>query len=83
MMDYLDKLGELLEEALNRPPDEREAFLDAACEGNADLRGELVSLLEANARAEGFFEDQAILAHLRPLSQQLLGDRLLGEGLQW
>jgi serine/threonine protein kinase len=35
---------------------DREAYLDAACAADAALRAEVESLLEANARADGFLE---------------------------
>ena len=50
------QIDKLLEQALEREPDRRGAFLDEACKGDAALRQEVESLLSAHARAEGFTE---------------------------
>src|SRR5215213_6018213 len=42
------EVDSLFEEALDRPPAERPAFLDAACAGDAALRRELEQLLAAD-----------------------------------
>jgi len=55
-----DELDRLFDEALDRPPDERAAFLDRACEGRPQLRRELASLLAAEAASEGFLEQEAV-----------------------
>ncbi|MEM8559926.1 MAG: serine/threonine-protein kinase, partial [Bacteroidota bacterium] len=47
-------LEQLLDEAAARPPEERAAYLDAACP-DADLRAEVESLLVAEQDAGGFF----------------------------
>jgi eukaryotic-like serine/threonine-protein kinase len=44
-----DRLGELFERALALAPRERAAFLEAACDGDADLHAELSSLLASHA----------------------------------
>jgi non-specific serine/threonine protein kinase/serine/threonine-protein kinase len=46
----------LLQQALERTPTERAAFLDEACAGDANLRRELDSLLAAEAEAGSFLE---------------------------
>jgi eukaryotic-like serine/threonine-protein kinase len=46
----------LLEQALEREPAERAACLDQACGQDTELRQELESLLQADARASGFLE---------------------------
>src|SRR4030095_16962722 len=46
----------LLESALQRDPLERNAFLDEACRGDAELRGEVGALLDSHAQAESFIE---------------------------
>src|SRR5687768_13910510 len=48
------QIERLYHEAQARPPDERVAFLAEACAGDAALRREVESLLEAPATAEGF-----------------------------
>jgi serine/threonine protein kinase len=45
--------------ALQRAPDERDAFLDRECAGAPWLRAEVASLLEAHDRAGGFIEAPA------------------------
>ena len=44
------RIESLLHAALDRPPDERSAFLDGACGGDAKLRSDVASLLEAHER---------------------------------
>jgi len=41
------QVDRLLEQALEQEPDRRDAFLDQACQGDADLRQEVESLLSA------------------------------------
>lgn len=53
--EWGDKVGRLLEEALEMPPDERAAFLKEACEDEA-LRREVASLVRACEEASVFFE---------------------------
>ena len=50
------RLEEVCEAALERPAEERAAFLAHACGGDEDLRCEAASLLEREARAHGFLE---------------------------
>ena len=50
------KVDKLLEQALEREPSKRAAFLDEACDGDAALRQEVESLLSAHGKAEGFTE---------------------------
>ncbi len=45
-------MADLLAEALERPPGERDVFLDAACGGSSSLRAELDSLIAAHAAQE-------------------------------
>jgi eukaryotic-like serine/threonine-protein kinase len=53
------KVTDLFEAALELSPDERDAFLEQACSGDEGLRGEVRSLLEADARAGDFMEVSA------------------------
>lgn len=48
------KVKEIVGEALERDPAERQGFLDQACSQDADLRSEVDSLLAAYSKAEGF-----------------------------
>lgn len=50
--DSFDRLERLFKAAQLHPPEEREAFLDAACADNPTLREELESLLQADDEAE-------------------------------
>ncbi|MEF8795183.1 MAG: protein kinase [Salinivenus sp.] len=70
---WQDKVGRLLKAARKRPPGERAAFLEEACEEEA-LRKEVLSLLEADEKAEGFFEDLAEAA------RSSLGEEAAQEG---
>jgi WD40 repeat protein/serine/threonine protein kinase/tetratricopeptide (TPR) repeat protein len=45
--------------ALDKPPDERAAYLDEACQGDVELRRRVERLLQAHPRAEGFLEKPA------------------------
>jgi len=46
----------VLETALERAGDQRAAFLEQACAGDDDLRGEVESLLESALKSGGFLE---------------------------
>ena len=48
------EVDRLFAEALDRPPAERPAFLDAACAGDAALRRDVQRLLAADAAGSGF-----------------------------
>jgi serine/threonine protein kinase len=56
------EIERLFEAALERPSDERAAFLGAACGGDAELRGEVAALLEAHAVPEGILERDPVAA---------------------
>lgn len=55
MSERRNKIEALFEKALERPPDEREAWLAAHCD-DAELRVEVERLLVAHARTEGLLE---------------------------
>jgi len=55
-----EEIDNLLDEALDRPPGERTAFLDRKCKGRPALRDELESLLEAEEEAPSFLDQQAM-----------------------
>ena len=63
----------LLEQALEQPPEEREAFVSRASQGNAVLRDEVMSLLQAQAQAAKFMEHSA----MRVAAQALVEDSKL------
>jgi tetratricopeptide (TPR) repeat protein len=54
------QLDKLLHAALQRPPNQRDAFLREACAGNGRLEREARSLLTLEHKAEGFLEKPAI-----------------------
>src|SRR4051812_42076958 len=54
------QLDKLLHAVLERPPEEREAFLRQACAGDEQLEREARSLLTLEQKAEGFLETPAI-----------------------
>ena len=62
-----DRVKELFDKAVERPPDERAAFLDEACD-DPDVRVEVETLLEADQNAPSFLEGGAGKAG-RPLIQ--------------
>ena len=55
--DRWRRIDALFAEALDRPAEERTAFLDAACEDDPELRREVKDLLDAHEAAEGFLVD--------------------------
>lgn len=62
MTTWNPKANDLFLKALEiGPPGEREAYLDRACAGDDELRADVVSLLEASARAGDFLERPAPL----------------------
>jgi len=83
--DNWKKIDELLDQALDLPPDRHSAFLDEACGNDSELRRELESLLAAHQKAGSFIETTpgegmaAVLAEqvLDPPPPELIG-RTLG-----
>ena len=54
------QIERLLDQALDLHPDQRPAFLDLYCPGDAELRGELEALLAAEDHAPAFLEEDAV-----------------------
>ena len=54
-----DRISDLYHRALERPPEERGAFLQEACEGDVVLRREVESLLGYEAASSRFLETPA------------------------
>jgi hypothetical protein len=54
------ELDKLLHAALQRPPEERGAFLRDACAGDEQLEGEARTLLTLEQKAEGFLENPCL-----------------------
>jgi serine/threonine protein kinase/Tol biopolymer transport system component len=77
-----ERVKDLFQAALDRPPAERSAFLRAACGKDEDLQTEVASLLDAHQRAGSFAERPAVpeqdLSEPEGLTERLLqpGDRL-------
>ena len=59
-LDHWKQLDSLLQSVLERPLEERDAFLRQACAGDEPLERRLRDLLDAEAEAEGFLERPAI-----------------------
>src|ERR1700752_3320982 len=53
------QIKSLLEEALERDPSERDAFLDEACTGDSSLRAEVEALIDSHARSGDSIESRA------------------------
>lgn len=56
------RIGALFHETLERPAEERAAFLDAACDRDDALRQEVASLLAAQESAREFIEPAMAIA---------------------
>lgn len=56
--------------AVQRDPEEREAFLDGACAGNPRLRSEVASLLDAHDRAGDCMEPPDFKATTEPTGDE-------------
>src|ERR1039458_5121734 len=52
-----DLVMSLVEMALARPPDDREAYLQSACAGNSGLFGQVWNYVESEQRMKGFLSD--------------------------
>ena len=64
----LQQVEALYRAALEREPAERGAFLDEACAGDEELRGEIESLLAYDERAERFLETPAVDVEARAIA---------------
>ena len=63
------QIDQILDEALQKERSQRKAFLDEACSGDASLRQEVESLLEAGEQAEGFIEAPALEEAAQAIAQ--------------
>ena len=63
------QIDQILDGALLREGSQRESFLDEACSGDASLRQEVESLLEAGDRAESFIESPALEEAAKAMAQ--------------
>jgi len=68
--DRWKQVDSLLQSVLERPPEEREAFLRRACAGDEALEREVRSLLASQQEAGSFLESPAIEVAARALGRQ-------------
>jgi serine/threonine protein kinase/tetratricopeptide (TPR) repeat protein len=68
--DRWKQVDSLLQSVLERPPEERDAFLRHACAADDQLEREVRSLLRAQGQAGSFLESPAIEAAALALAQQ-------------
>jgi tetratricopeptide (TPR) repeat protein/tRNA A-37 threonylcarbamoyl transferase component Bud32 len=73
--DRWKQVDSLLQSVLERPPEERDAFLRHACAGDETLEREVRSLLAAQQQAGTFLENPAIEAAARSLARQQNKDK--------
>jgi tRNA A-37 threonylcarbamoyl transferase component Bud32/tetratricopeptide (TPR) repeat protein len=81
------RLKSLMIEALDRPDQERERFIDEACGDDADLRADLLRLI-GHSISDGFLADSALAMDERQQAESLIGatigririDRLIARG---
>jgi serine/threonine protein kinase len=59
----------LLDAALELPPEKREQFVAEACDGNDELREEVLSLVKAQSKASDFMERSAMKVAAQMLAQ--------------
>src|SRR5215207_5910623 len=64
------QVDEMLDAALVLPPAEREGFVAAACDGNQELRREVLSLLRAQEQAGTFLAGSAMRAAAQALARE-------------
>ena len=73
--DRWKQVDRLLQSVLERPPEERDAFLRHACAGDETLEREVRSLLTAQQQAGSFLENPAIEAAARSIARQQNKDK--------
>lgn len=65
--DFWQRIEEVYNKALECPPDERLALLDASCSSDPELRREVESLLAARTKAEHFLAPSELHDHIADL----------------
>src|SRR3981081_1833050 len=84
-LDHWKQLDSLLQSVLERPPEERDAFLRRACTGKEPLERQVRALLSAEPDAKHFLERPAIEVAARSLAHDQTGnaperaDSLIGQ----
>ncbi|MFI4896280.1 MAG: tetratricopeptide repeat protein, partial [Phycisphaerales bacterium JB059] len=73
----LARVEAVFHDALERAPEEREAFVDLSCADAPDLRDRVMALLRADARESDALDDPQIT----PIARQLLEDTRLADDL--
>lgn len=58
--DRFRRVDAIFDKALDLPVDQRDAFIDRACEGDGEVREAVHRLLRAHQRSEGFLESPAV-----------------------
>lgn len=76
--ERLNTIDQLFQSALDLAPEQRHAFLDQRCEGDAQLRHEVESLLAAHDQAGDFIEDSASDIAARLLAESSKEGPLVG-----
>ena len=73
--DYIERLQDLFEQALDRPGDEREEFLRSAAPDDEGLRNEVLALLEAHRSGDGKLP-QSILSERMSAADPWIGQHV-------
>ncbi len=74
------QIDKILDGVLQREGSQRKVFLDEACSGDASLRQEVESLIEAGDRAESFIESPALEEAAKAMAQDQV-QSMVGEEL--
>ena len=77
--DRWKQVDNLLQLALERPPEERDAFLRQACAGDEALEREVRSLLASQQQAGSFLESPAMEVAARDLAREQNAAPLIGQ----
>ncbi len=64
--DFFQRLKEIFNAAMERPPGERAAFIDGACGGDTRLRRKVERMLAFGVEKNCFLEDAPVVSALRP-----------------
>lgn len=64
------RIEQLFSEAIDRPPEARESWLDSACPDDRELRDEVARMLTAHQRTDGILE-QPVVPVIRSLEERL------------
>src|SRR5437867_2503259 len=71
------RIKDLFQEALERAPEQRSAFLAQTCADDAEARTQIERLLDAHERAGGFLETPAV-GEAVDVSRPLMTGRVIG-----